>query len=381
MKTRLAQKHFERGRDFELQDREADALEAYRQACELSPDFADPYYALGRLEASRGRCETALTHLERAAALSDDPEIVEWRAYAFGRLRRYGEALADYLSILDQGDPVVRVNAGRMLLALGRYDEAERLLVESDEPSARPLLDALPRYQEYTGGETPDDMRATRYLFGGTLVIGTLGDGGVPLVNTRYALLTDRHVSVTIGRLLRLVRECRWSFDAVAGRGPHHGPVALALADLLDLPLTARPEHDARVLLVSAVVEGATEARGLVTPWRKAGARVLHFALGLVPDGDPSPEEPEIVGFVNRCAAYWYRVAPYARLEPAEDTGDAEWPGFRVGPAFVDPNSERVAADLVEACRKYRHDPLASAVLDYYLRRHPQVRALGWNPK
>ena len=42
MLERLARKHFERGW-FELQDREAEAIEEYRRACDLKPSFADPF--------------------------------------------------------------------------------------------------------------------------------------------------------------------------------------------------------------------------------------------------------------------------------------------------------------------------------------------------
>ena len=142
--NRLARKHFDRGRTFELQDRLDDALQAYRQAVELGPDFVEPYFALGRLEATLGQCERALPALERARAFGDDPEVAEWRGYALGRLRRYDEALAEYLLALSTGAPGVRLNAARMLLALGRWDEADTMLAAAEEPEAEALRAALP---------------------------------------------------------------------------------------------------------------------------------------------------------------------------------------------------------------------------------------------
>lgn len=381
MVTLLARKHFDRGRQFELQDRLAEAVEAYRAACALEPELADPYFACARLEAGQGRHEEALVLLDKALAHEpDDPQIIEWRAYVYGRLRRYEEALRDYRRVLDDGETQVRVNLGRMLLALGRYEEAEEALRHSDDPSALPLLEALPRYREFDGRDRLDDHRAVRYLFGGTLLLGTLGDGGLELGHTRYLYLSPRHLAVTIRRFLRLAGARGWSFDAVGGDGVHHGPVAEAVARLLDVPLRTRPASG-RVLLCSAVVAGADEAISLSAPWRSAGAQIMHLAMGLVPGGDPGPEEPDMVGFANRCAVPWYRVEPWSRLVPDDDADEeeAERPGFRVGPPVVDFNRARLVDELVATCRGDLRDPFADEVLGYYLDRHPQVRAFRWD--
>lgn len=390
---RIARKHYERGRMFELQDKTEEAIAAYREACALGPEFPEPWFCLGRLEATSGRDEDALQDalamLDRALGFGDDPEIVEWRGYVNGRLRRYDAALEDYLAAIPGGAPGVRVNAGRMLMALGRYDEAEQLLREAEEPAAAPLLDALPRYREFIepagserGGphrpprDPVEEARAMRYLFGSTLVLGTLGDGGLELRLPRYQLLSYRHCALTLGRMMRLVRERDWRFDAIGGGGPHHGPVAAALAELLELPWHDKPAGAGRVLLVHGVVRTVDEAQQLRRPWVSAGARVTQLALGYAHRGDPSPQEPELIGLPAPSAVEWYRVEPWARLEADDTVTSGEFPGFRVGPAFFDSNQPRVTQALVEACRKYRGDALAGAVLDYY-RRHPQVRAFA----
>jgi len=390
---RIARKHYERGRMFELQDKTDEAIDAYRDACALGPEFPEPWFCLGRLEASSGREEyvlkDALAMLDRALSFGEDPEISEWRGYVNGRLRRYDAALEDYLAAISGGAPGVRVNAGRMLLALGRYDEAERILKEAEEPAAAPLLDALPRYREFiepagterSNARRPprdpvEEARAMRYLFGSTLVLGTLGDGGLELQLSRYQLLSYRHCGLTLARMVRLVRERDWRFDAIGGGGPHHGPVAAALAEMLELPWHDKPAGDLRMLLVHGVVSTLDEARQLRRPWVSAGAEVTQLALGYSDRGDPSPHEPELIGLPAPCAVEWYRVDPWARLEQDITVKGGEFPGFRVGPAFFDGNQPRVTRALVDACRRHRGDALAGAVLAYY-RRHPQVRAFA----
>ncbi len=377
MKERLARRHFERGRQFEIQNRADEALVAYRQACALEPSGAEPFFALGRLEALQGRCEAALGVLEKALDRDGDPEIVEWRAYVLGRLRRYEEALADYRRILDDGPPVVRVNAGRMLLALGRYDEAGEMLAGCDDAAAATLLDALARYREFAAGERTDDVRAARYLYGRTLLLGTLGDGGLRVGTFRYLLLTPAHFATTAQRLVRLVRRRGWRFDAVGGQGPHHAPVARALSEILDVPFADQP-RGGRVLLAAAVLRDAGEAAALRRPWIEAGAHVLDFALGLSA-GDPDLEEPALLGFAGTSAVPWYRVEASARRVSDPGVTDGDWPGLRVGAPFIDPNAPRVAAALLEAFRARSEDPLADEVLAWYLDRHAQVRALRWD--
>lgn len=388
MRRPLADKHFERGRQLELQGQRVEALKAYRRACDIGPDFATPYIALGRLEAMEGRLDHAVTALDEALGMGFDAEALEWRAYVLGCMHRHQAALADYHALIDAdlGSPVVHLNAARMLVALGRYDEAEAHL--GPWPEAAPIRDALDRYREFPGclkltgeGEDPnDDQRAARYLFARALIIGTLGDGGQPLAHCRYMLLTPRHVAITLLRLRALARARGWRFDAVAGGGPHHGPLAIAAGHLLDCPVIQRPEDRPgdQVLLVSGVLSGVKAAQAVEAPWRLAGAKALHFAMGFVPDEAPNPREPALIGMVGRCAVEWYRTADYARLIPDGESGSGSWPGFTVGPAFIDPNSQRVSEALIAACRAEPRDPFARLALDYYLVRHQQVRAFTW---
>ena len=101
MLEQLARKHYERGRQFELQDREKEAVVEFERACELKPSFADPFLALGRIRAMGGQLTEAIALLDAAMDRSPDPQIRQWRGYVYGRMRRYREALMDYQAIDD----------------------------------------------------------------------------------------------------------------------------------------------------------------------------------------------------------------------------------------------------------------------------------------
>ena len=132
------------------------------------------------------------------------------------------------------------------------------------------------------------------------------------------------------------------------------------------------------MLLCSAVVKGPVEAVRISRDWRQVCDGLMHFSIGLIPTGDPAPLEPELVGFVNRCAVPWYRVESFSRLEATEEIDlDASWPGFTVGPAFIDPNSDRVKASLIEAYESLPDDPVAEHVMEWY-GRHGRIRAREW---
>ncbi len=313
MMFHLARKHFERGRQYELQGRTVDAVAAYEQAVGLEQPLAKVYFHLGRIHATNGRYRQAVALLDQAVELEPDTtQHREWRGYVRGRLRRYEEALADYRAVEETGDRQVKVNVGRMLLALRRYEEAEDALEAcKDDKSAGILLDALPRYREFWDEyDRTDDHRGVRYLFGRTMVVGTLND--YKESSSRYLLLSYPHLGLTLRRFLHFVKEQGWTFDAVAGSGPAHRAVAEYMGRALGLPFRDLP-GPGKVLLCSAVVEGGADAKKLATSWRKRG-QVMHFALGMIPKGDPNAEEPEVVGYVGRCAVPWHRVQTYSRL-------------------------------------------------------------------
>ena len=314
MTEQLARKHYERGRQFELQDRHMEAMEGYQSACKLKPSFPEPYQCLGRLLALNGQLLDALTHLNQALALDEDVQTRQWRGYVLGRLHRYEDALADYLQLRHLCDPQIEVNIGRMLLALRRSDEAEDVLVVVSDPSAEQLMNAIPRYREFE--VIAEDVRSIRYLFGGTCVLGTLGEEALRITDEKYQLLDYPYIAFTIHRFFALKEKYRWEFDAVLGTGIRHKPFAQAMARLLNLPWHEQPvDSDTRYLVCSSVLNGVPDAAAMTQNVRAKGAPHLHLALGMIPKGDPNPKEPHIIGFVNRCAVPWYKVEAFSRLE------------------------------------------------------------------
>lgn len=371
MKEKLARRQFERGKQFELMDQTEEAMEAYQRACDLEPKFPDPFFALGRLQAGIGDYEAALKFFDLAVEREEDKEFLEWRAFVKGRLRDYESALEDYREV-GEGDPQVLLNIARMLLALRRYDEVEETLDGSPEPQAEILRDALPRYREFMPSESLTTARAYHYLFGQTLLLGTLGGGSGG--DEDYLLFTPNHVAFTLARLDLLIKALGWEFEAVEGRGPHHGPLAAVMAERLNLPLNPPLEEAKRTLLVSGALAGLKESKAASRGLREAKIPHVHFALGFSSEHrEPNKEAPDVIAYLGKSAMSWYRVASFSRLTLAEDAEG--WSELEVGPAFINPNIKEVAKQI--SAVEPRSDPLLPSIIDFYTR-HAQIRAAEW---
>jgi tetratricopeptide (TPR) repeat protein len=91
-----------------------EALDSYRRAIALKRDYATPYYQIGWIYNDQGQYEQAVEPLRQAAALQDTAEVHEELGFAYYKLKRSQEGIAEYQS-------AVRLNAesGTAYLGLG----------------------------------------------------------------------------------------------------------------------------------------------------------------------------------------------------------------------------------------------------------------------
>ena len=107
-----------------------------RRLIELRPDNPQAYNALGYSYADRGeRLQEARQLIERALALSpEDGFILDSMGWVLFRLGDLNGALT-YLerSYAKREDPEIAAHLGEVLWALGRQDDARRLLLEAQK--------------------------------------------------------------------------------------------------------------------------------------------------------------------------------------------------------------------------------------------------------
>jgi tetratricopeptide (TPR) repeat protein len=112
-----------------LKDRgEADqAIEHYRQAVALRPDYAEAHYNLGRLLVERGQVNDAIDHYERAAAINPaDAEAQNNLGVTLFEIGRADDAIAHYQKALQMrpGYAEASCNLANVLIAKGDFDGA-----------------------------------------------------------------------------------------------------------------------------------------------------------------------------------------------------------------------------------------------------------------
>ncbi len=115
------------GWHYETVGRKPEAMEHYRLAAKLKPNYAEPWNGLGCLLAEGNHFAEALPCFE--AAVQAKPDHVEYRfnlAKALGALRRVPEAIAQHEETLRRNPDFVAAHQdlGLALAYLGKFDEA-----------------------------------------------------------------------------------------------------------------------------------------------------------------------------------------------------------------------------------------------------------------
>ncbi len=135
------QSYFRLGIVLERQNKTAEAMQAYRQALEIDPTQGKAEVNLGRLLARAGRLDEARVHFQRGVRL-DPLSVIGFSN--LGQLEqlqgRREEALAAYRQALaiDPGHLDTQRFAKRLLLEMGRPEEAKRVGPDLEVPNSPP---------------------------------------------------------------------------------------------------------------------------------------------------------------------------------------------------------------------------------------------------
>ncbi|MBD0372469.1 MAG: tetratricopeptide repeat protein [Pyrinomonadaceae bacterium] len=138
--SKEAQAVFDRAKDEYEAGKLAEAVESFRQATRMSPDWAEAQYWLGGALAENGSLKDSLKPLKLAMQLkpaTDENDLYILAAYSLGNsyfgLGRYKEAVKAYekAKARDAGLPKVRYNLGLAFVQMGKLSEAVREFKEA----------------------------------------------------------------------------------------------------------------------------------------------------------------------------------------------------------------------------------------------------------
>lgn len=315
-------------------ERYEEALEVFQRCLQFIPEDSATHYEMSLIYLSRGEFGAALDHLQLPLrSYPADWEIHNLLGKSYLGLRRYDEAL--------------RAFSDALVLAQSEAIQAE--LVEN--------IAAVERYREFRSlGSTKDQV----YAQDGVVYLGSAQDDGLQVPDVQDYHFTYPDVATTVQRLLALHQGYRWQFTAVVAVDKLAEPLALALSELLHLPVRTIGElrSDEVALLVMAV---AREVELLLLAMERIPCSVVSFCLGLNWLRH-SKTLPDMIGIVahGACSVPW--ETELRRLRANGAPADA-----------VRACIDQAATAVREAVRETPLDQNLPRQVRYYTRQHRRL--------
>jgi len=146
------------------------------------------------------------------------------------------------------------------------------------------------------------------YIDYGAICLGSGRDDGLAIPIYQDHAFTYRDVAVTLSRLLVLIREYNWQFNALVGVDEDSTPLAIALSQLLEVPMLGVEElrEGDFVLLVLAM---GIQAELCEVTLEHISGPMLSFTLALAWQPDQGLVT-DIVGVscTGKCMLPWKRI-------------------------------------------------------------------------
>lgn len=311
-----------------------DALDAFQQCLELEPGDPATHYEIGYIHYSRGEYHTAIKHLQ--LPLDSYPE--DWEVHnLIGKCHlgesHYDEALAAF---------------GQALI-LAPFPQAQAELLDN--------INAVERYREFRALNNDKDQMYARE---GVVYLGSAQDNGLNVTEVEDYYFTYPDIGITLQRLLALYHGYHWGFTAIVAADKLAQPLAMALSDLLQVPL--RPiddlEEEDQALLVMSV---AREVELLLIAIERIPCPTVSFCLGLNWLRH-SQSLPDIIGIAARgmCNVPWEAELRRLRADGA--------PGSQIDACIA-----QAAQQVNQAVAETPRDRNLPRQVRYYTRSHRRL--------
>lgn len=374
-------RHLRYGLAFERTQHPEAAVDQFRRAIAADPTLRDAHNALAFHYQQQGLLAKAVDAFAAVASLADDYFAHFNLGFVLIELERYDEAEREFRRCLelDPGDAAAQLELayiyaargdyetalnlltiprqhyyddwgvfhllGRCLFHLQRFDEARQAWQQSLALAPTPetqleLLSCLQSVERRREFHATISHKDELYIHEGVICLGSAMDDGFtvrPLSNYRFSELD---VARTTQRFLALARSSEWRFGGVTTPELMSKPLALTLAQLLNLPLLSLhhlPQLSEPILIVMAVGHSAdlfTIARErlpvpgpgfcLAVNWTRQ-SKLLPEIIGVIVEGQCTvPWEAELqsldtAGQTDRIKHIAGRLIQMVQTLPGED--------------------------------------------------------------
>nr|MBC7245620.1 tetratricopeptide repeat protein [Chloroflexota bacterium] len=286
---RIAAAHTALGHHYRRKGLLTKAADEFRSAVLLSSDYEN-YFNLGRVLTELEQYKEAAEAFRQCLALEpNDPSALYELGYALCALGQFDEALAHFQTLTEEYPEDWELKFAQADCYMGKkdYDTAERLLIEAwhsappnaDTSQLREALLLIRRHMEFAGQEELG-LKDRLYRDSGVICLGSGRDNGLDIPIYDQYTFTYRDVALTTRRLLHLIRAYEWHFTAVVSMDEDSQPLAIALSQLLQVPLLGVEElrEDDFVLTVLALGKQPTLCEVI---FEHIPGRMLSFVLSL----------------------------------------------------------------------------------------------------
>jgi hypothetical protein len=323
----------------------------FKRAIEADPSIAAAHNALGHHYQRKGLLTKAADEFRTAALLNGDYDSCFHLGRALGDLERYAEAEEAFRQCLaiDADAPSARYELACVRYAQGQFAEAltqfqslaeefpedwelkaaaadchmgsrdyaaaERALREAlrtapasaDTFALREALLVARRHLEFSPQQAVG-FKDLLYTEHGVICLGSGRDDGLDVPVYQNYTFTYNDVAMTCRRLLMLIREYPWRFNALVSVDVDSMPLAIALSQLLEVPVLHVEElcEDDFALVVLAV---GTQPELCEVTLEHVPGRMLSFAFALTWE----PHQGLVTDIVGvhcsgRCTLPWKRL-------------------------------------------------------------------------
>jgi tetratricopeptide (TPR) repeat protein len=395
-------RHFERGIALERANRISEAVKEYRQAVERYPHLREAHVALGFYYQRNGLLAKAAEEFHTVANLEGDFLSYFNLGHILVELQRYDQALEAFHECLKHepndaathyeiayihyqnqryhtalhhlhipvkhypDDWEVHYLIGRCHLANGQYQQALRTFMHAlplaPTPQARTQLHTtivtVERHREFYA---ITNMKDQLYAHEGIICLGSSQDNGLAIHHSHDYHFTYPDIGTTLQRLLALQPANRWHMTAIVNSDRLSTPLAVALSQLLNLPLhtpdTLRP-HDKPLLVLTI----GREAELLNLMLQELDQTSVTFCLALNWQRHSSLL-PDIVGIAARgtCSVPWEPELRRLRADGAP-------------PEQVECCIQQATSHVLHACASTPPDPTLNHQIAYYTQSHRRLR-------
>jgi len=355
-----AYQHIERGLRLERQGRLDEAMIEFKRAVEADPSVAAAHNALGHHYRRKGLLTKAADEFHAATLLNRDYDNCFFLGRTLSELEHYAEAeeafrqclaidadalsaryelacvqyaqgqfaeaLAQFRSLAAEfpEDWELKSAIAECFLGSKDYEQAERTLrealrsapAEADTSTLREALLIARRHLEFSSQQTLG-FKDLLYADHGVICLGSSRDDGLDVPVYQNYTFTYRDMAVTCNRLLMLIHEYGWQFNALVSVDEDSMPLAVTLSQLLELPLLRVNElrEDDHILVVLAA---GTQPELFEVTLEHIPGQMLSFALCLAWQPHEGPVT-DIVGVrcSGKCTLPWRRLRKDSALAAA----------------------------------------------------------------